>query len=158
MPETKEAKRPEAAADDAKEIQGTWKWVSGVINGEKDGLLPHTGTIVIGDGKITPVDGPDAGQVGQYRLDASVSPKTIDLTSPQGEVVRGIYSLSGDELRICMGKGPTAARPTKLDSTADPPTMLIVLKRQSREWKLPAAAEPEAKKAAGGPKRNRSSS
>ena len=84
--------------DDAKEIQGTWKLGSLVNEGKLEDPTPMT--FAIGGGKITTLEGPDAEESGQYRLDSTASPKTIDLIGGEGQVVRGIYSLSGDELKI----------------------------------------------------------
>jgi uncharacterized protein (TIGR03067 family) len=65
-----------------------------------------------------------------FKIDASTSPKSIDVTSNYGEdkgkTARGIYELEGTTLSICACyKGD---RPKKIVS--DSGIMLMVLKRQ----------------------------
>ena len=62
-----------AAGDDAQEIQGTWKAVSMVVEGQRD-AAPEL-TLVIGGGKITPFVGNDADATGEYRLDSDRIPE-----------------------------------------------------------------------------------
>ena len=131
-----------AVGDDAKEIQGTWKVVSLVNEGKLENPPPMT--FAIGGGKITTLEGPDAEESGQYRLDSTASPKTIDLIGGEGQVVRGIYSLSGDELKI-YATGHGSARPTEFESQPGSKTGILVLKRQSREWSHAVARKPGLK-------------
>jgi uncharacterized protein (TIGR03067 family) len=129
--------------DDAKEIQGTWKLVSTLPDsgpGEGTGM-----TFAFGGGKITPLEGPDAGESEQYRLDSSASPKTIDLIGPDAKVARGIYSLAGDDLKIYAAE-PGAARPTRFESRPGSEIGITVLRRQSREWSHPVASKLGLKK------------
>jgi uncharacterized protein (TIGR03067 family) len=148
-PAAKEAKKTETAVgDDAKDIEGTWKVVSLANDGSP--RAESEMIFVIGGGKITPIVGGKAKNTGRYDLDATTTPKSIDLLeSPRG-IARGIYSLSGDELKMCIAEKPGAPRPTKFEPEATSGTAVVVLKRQSREWKHPAAAEPETKEAAAG--------
>jgi uncharacterized protein (TIGR03067 family) len=121
--------------DDAKEIQGRWKAVSIIANGH-----PQTDVVIfeIGDGKITTVVDGQVKGTGQYRLDATLSPRTIDCVDPRAGTGAGIYSLSRDDLKICVAV-PGVARPTKFESTSG--SALLVLKRQSREWSHAAASK-----------------
>jgi uncharacterized protein (TIGR03067 family) len=128
-----------AVGDDAKEIQGTWKVVSLVEDGSPR-TEPET-ILVIGDGKITPIVDGKAEETGQYRLDSTALPRTIDVLEANSDVGRGVYSLAGDELKICIAGKPGTARPTKLESKPGSDTAMVVLKRQSREWKHPVASE-----------------
>jgi len=136
---------PAAEADDAKEIQGTWKVVSLVNEGKLEDPPPMT--FAIGGGKITTLEGPDAEESGQYRLDSTASPKTIDLIGPDAELLRGLYSLAGDELKICMGR-PGTERPAKFESGPGSTTAIMTLKRQSREWSHAVASKPGLKEPA----------
>jgi uncharacterized protein (TIGR03067 family) len=77
---------------------------------------------------------------GTFRLDPKQDPKTLDITQepglppgpkakvPQKEVLRCIYSLDGDTLKICYGLSPN--RPAAFKSTAQPAVGLVVLRRQ----------------------------
>jgi len=131
--------------DDAKEIQGTWKLVSTAAEGQTDTSPDET--MVIGGGKITLYEGSQAAETGQYRLDSTASPKSIDLVDADGQVAQGIYSLAGDDLKIWAAE-PAVARPKKFESQAGPNITVMVLKRQSRQWKHPSSLpSPNAKRA-----------
>jgi uncharacterized protein (TIGR03067 family) len=83
-----------------------------------------------------------------HRLDASKNPKQIDITisrinGPTVGVIKGIYVLDGDELRLClgeMGKDRPADFPEK-----PKPGEVLVLRRASSGAVPPAAkdAQPE---------------
>jgi uncharacterized protein (TIGR03067 family) len=136
---------PAAQADDAKEIQGTWKIVSAVAEGK-----PETApvmTFAIGGGKMTPVNGPQSGESGEYRLDSTALPKAIDIIEPGAKIARGIYTLAGDDLKICVAK-PGDPRPAKFESQPGIETAIIALKRQSREWSHAVASKPGLKEPA----------
>ena len=67
----------------------------------------------------------------QYCLDTSQEPKWIDLVSPKGKVLRGIYEFTADQLRIGMNFH-TAERATAFESSAAPNEALLVLRRSDR--------------------------
>jgi len=135
-----------AVGDDAKEIEGTWKVVSHVQYGD---LQPDPDTILlIGGGKITVIEGGEPHQTDRYRLDSNAWPRTIDITEARGDVYRGIYSLSGDDLKICIDGIRGTARPTKFESKRGSDTVLFVLKRESREWSHAGASKPGTKEPA----------
>ena len=85
-----------------------------------------------------------------HRLDASKNPKQIDITVTKGNresvgVIKGIYTLDDDELRLClgeMGKDRPAAFPDK-----PKPGDVLVLQRERWGTTPPAAknAKPEQK-------------
>ena len=110
VPEAKEAKPPEAAkGDDAKEIQGTWKVLS-FVHGGKTEADPGI-TLIIGGGVITVMSDGKATDTDKYEMNPKASPKTFDLTD-RGETAHGIYSLSGDDLKIVVPEPAAAPRPT----------------------------------------------
>jgi uncharacterized protein (TIGR03067 family) len=87
-------------------------------------LKPTTWTFK-GDKLTAVTEGAKAMEQG-YKLDAAKKPKTIDLSG--GLVaVEGIYTLDGDELKVCVG--PLGKRPTKFKAEEDT-QFLIVLKRE----------------------------
>ena len=49
-----------------------------------------------------------------YRIDPAQTPKHIDITTQFDTVLKGIYTFSGDELRICVAKAEDSARPIGL--------------------------------------------
>jgi uncharacterized protein (TIGR03067 family) len=70
-----------------------------------------------------------------FKLDPSKSPKEIDLLDNDTWVRRGIYSLDGDTLKLCLG-GPRVPRPTEFLTDADGGLIFLELRRQ------PGPAEP----------------
>jgi uncharacterized protein (TIGR03067 family) len=69
----------------------------------------------------------------RVKLDPSASPKLVDISvaggTQKGAVIKGIYQLKGDELKVCarvFGNG----RPTEFASPAGSSIVLLVLKRQ----------------------------
>ena len=58
---------------------------------------------------------------GTFTIDSQKSPKEIDLSikTPTGttDVMKAIYELNGDTLRIAMDVGPSGARPTSFQGT-----------------------------------------
>jgi uncharacterized protein (TIGR03067 family) len=98
----------------------------------------------------------DSGPITQryaHRLDAAKSPKQIDINvskvnGPPVGVIKGIYALEGDELRLClgeMGKDRAAAFPKE----PGPGEVLILLRATSgasppkAKEKQPAKSDPE---------------
>src|SRR5262245_62429271 len=81
-----------------------------------------------------------------HRLDASKNPKQINITITRGKgetvgVIKGIYVLEGDELRLClgeMGKDRPAAFPEKRK-----PGEVLVLQRERWGATPPAAKDPK---------------
>src|SRR5262249_3685871 len=91
---------------DAAKLDGTWKFVSGVKNGEKltaDQLKSQT--VTIAKNTLT-LKSPDATFVMKFELDTKKSPVGIKLEiteSPFGPGAKaaGIIELKGDELKLC---------------------------------------------------------
>ncbi len=103
-------------------IQGTWKLVRlDQVNHEPtkdDKAAWEAGVIkaVITADKIVYPDKSEA----TYKLDPTATPKRIDVTvKDDGKTVTvpGIYSLDGDELRLCIGRAGDAKPPASFDIT-----------------------------------------
>jgi uncharacterized protein (TIGR03067 family) len=94
----------DAAREAAKKLQGTWVVVSCEVEGEKvpEEILRKEVVrfIIRADTIALRVDGEPKGE-DRFRLDPKACPKTIDLTTKEGHRALGIYSLEGDQLRIC---------------------------------------------------------
>jgi uncharacterized protein (TIGR03067 family) len=56
--------------------------------------------VIKGDRMTLPIKD-DAKEVG-YKLDAGKDPKQINLLLEKGKTTRGIYSLKGDTLQLCV--------------------------------------------------------
>jgi RNA polymerase sigma factor (sigma-70 family) len=116
---------------DRDKLQGTWKVVAATLDGTTDGpevdQVKKQLEIVFKGDKLT------IKVAADYKLDPTTSPKQIDLSvsyAPEEErrTIRGIYDLSGDDLKLCLG-GPDTDRPTAFASEKGSRRMLLVLKR-----------------------------
>jgi RNA polymerase sigma-70 factor (ECF subfamily) len=150
---TNQTKDPSSAAKKEREpLQGDWQLVACTDNGHdvpRD-LVKQVRISFHGDRmKFTPplevqetqVEGEKKKHVeiklGQgdfemtFRLDAGSTPRGINLTVPEDiekrEVVRGIYSLKGDRLTVCLRAGD---RPTDFTSTPGSKRVLYVMERE----------------------------
>jgi RNA polymerase sigma factor (sigma-70 family) len=134
-------------ADDARLIQGTWRVIElhqvGVEPGEAEREALTKGAFKIqitADRLIYLADNSEA----KYRLDASKTPRVLELLSDDKVLARAIYELKGDDLKLCQGRKPEpgeeAMPPSHFDIKKAPkgtfPT-LMVMKREP-EKKDPA--------------------
>jgi uncharacterized protein (TIGR03067 family) len=115
--------------DDLAKMQGDWVPTEVVANGE---LLPKE---VISGLKLTIkgaeyfLQSADQPARGSFKLKASTSPKSIDVTTDSGDRAEGIYELSGDTLRVCHANNG-GARPTEFKSEAGADRLLATYKRK----------------------------
>jgi uncharacterized protein (TIGR03067 family) len=118
-------------ADDARDLaamKGTWS----VVSAERDGkdVTDATVTLTVDGAKVFVKRGDKQIFEGTAKLDASKSPKTIDVTQEsdgelKGKTIPGIYELDGDTLKVCSGK----ERPTDFTAAAGSGRFLRVYKR-----------------------------
>jgi uncharacterized protein (TIGR03067 family) len=111
-------------------LQGLWEIVA--IKHGKVGLL---GPAKVGDPMLVVGDKvhfKHKSWEGEYRfeLDATKEPKWIDtfIVEGEGEGVRGIYSLTQDEFKLCYNPG-SSKRPEELNTKVDFLRALFILKR-----------------------------
>lgn len=119
-----------AHAADKDKLQGYWKVEKAVRDGmempneERDKLkLEFKGD------KVIPHEGDRTEEAAEFVLDETKKPKAIDIKPPKGEekLVKGIYELTGDTLKICFARA--GERPTEFSSAAGSKMMFIQLKR-----------------------------
>jgi uncharacterized protein (TIGR03067 family) len=116
-----------------KKFQGTWTFESVETGGKGESAEDFKGmTLTFEGAKHTVKKGDEVIQVGTQKLDASKSPKTIDVTMTdgpnKGAVLLGIYEIDGDTLKVCFdleGK----KRPTEFKSAAGSQIFVAVHKR-----------------------------
>jgi uncharacterized protein (TIGR03067 family) len=118
-----------------KDLDGEWEAVSAARDG-KELVLPPGGPPVLtfrGDA-LTVQDGDESYQAS-LTIDAAKTPRTLDMTlvsgPRKGDVVRGLYEIKGDELRLCTA-GVGKERPEDLASTKGTGWMLMTLKRAKK--------------------------
>lgn len=108
-----------AADFDAKKLEGTWTFKSGMKAGTKAADESLKGEVVIkGDMMKMPL----GDMVFDIKLvvDGKKTPVEVDLEITkgpigEGEKRKGILSLEGDELKICYPADGSSDRPTKFD-------------------------------------------
>jgi uncharacterized protein (TIGR03067 family) len=117
---------------DSKDIQGKWIPLAAELSTKKypDEVL-KTMELVMADGKYTVKVGGQLDE-GTVKLDASTTPKAIDIMGTEGpnkgRTILAIYELKGDTLRICYDLGGKA-RPAEFKTEADRPLFLVTYKR-----------------------------
>jgi uncharacterized protein (TIGR03067 family) len=116
------------AADDVKsdskqdmeKMQGEWTMVSGSRDGQPipDEFVQSLRRTISGDKFSVKREG-ESLSAGTFKLDASKTPKTIDLTLTEGQAsgqtIQGIYELQGDTLKICYS-APGQPRPKEFSA------------------------------------------
>jgi uncharacterized protein (TIGR03067 family) len=128
------ARAQEQGKTDEEKIQGTWSFVSvekGGIDVNDDFVKDAKVTITVDRVKIA-AGGKDM-EAG-YKLDASKKPKHMDIVISDGGkelVLKGIYALDGDELKVCFG-GPADNRPTEFKSAGGSNEQMVVMKRDKQ--------------------------
>jgi len=125
-----------AAAQEKKDVpkelvpfQGTWK----VVKGELAGMpLPAKEIEAVrftfaGD-KITVKEGKrEKDDTGSFSVDVKKDPAEINLVSPKGETIPGIYKFDKDgKMTLAFVKGKDAARPKAFD---DKEAMVMVMEK-----------------------------
>jgi uncharacterized protein (TIGR03067 family) len=123
-------------------LQGTWTITTLEVDGQQMSA-PENSQIVIKGNRFTS-NGMGAEYAGTLKLDASASPRRLDMTFDTGHAKGitnpGIYELKGDKLKLCLATSGTV-RPIKFAST---PGSGIALETLTR-GKAPAAAKTKTK-------------
>jgi RNA polymerase sigma factor (sigma-70 family) len=124
---------PSKAPDDLKQLQGTWQAVALEHNGEKLSAEAVKGfNVAIGKDRVT-FHSTNGDSGAAFKLEPSSKPKVIWLehagAGRKVEMVRGIYALEGDRLRICVDNDEGKARPTEFATRPGSGLTLMVLER-----------------------------
>ncbi len=142
-------KEPPAAKreSDQERLQGDWEVVKTEVFGKDapEGEVTK-GVWTFRGEKLLTKSLQDSVIQSEVKLDEKAKPKTLDVTpidGPEGEkgkTFKGIYELTGDDLRLCMA-GPGLDRPTEFKTKEGAHILLFTLKRVKKE-------KPEADQAA----------
>jgi uncharacterized protein (TIGR03067 family) len=133
--DSKDGKGSATKADnerDLADIRGVWAVVSSEQDGSK---LPENGSDVAaevefsGDKMITRIAGKKDDEL-RFNLDGGKEPKWIDLLDEKGRREKGIYSLTGDSLKLCIAMRRRAPRPDGFSAAAGSKNTMMVLKRK----------------------------
>ncbi len=125
---------PMARADDLKAMEGRWTVEAMEAGGkavDSADLAKALAVTIAGDHyELMTDEGPDGGTL---KLDETQNPKTMDATDTEGievgKLIRAIYELSGDTLRVCYAVDGSA-RPTEFATKEDSPLLLVTYKRE----------------------------
>jgi RNA polymerase sigma factor (sigma-70 family) len=116
---------------DKDKLQGTWILVevtdAGKVISAEDIKAKNFEMVITGDKLTLPIRD-DAKQVA-YKLDPSKKPKEIDLSIEEGQTAKGIYSLEGSKLKLCVERAG-GERPTEFAAPKDSDRVLMVLKKK----------------------------
>ena len=118
--------------EDRKRIQGAWDVMSVTDGGRAVPAEKLKGAQIIltKDELIAIMEG-EKKVIGTYTLNPSEKPKHIDLKTEGKYVMKGIYELDGNSLKLCFNEDPTGARATAFESKKGSPNdLLFVLKRK----------------------------
>lgn len=118
-----------ARADDNKKdqaaLKGTWKVTKIVVNGQSPPDAEHA-ALEITEDQITPKVPNRDEKPAKYTLDASKSPKQIDVTV-DNDTMQGIYEIKEDTVKFCLCK--KGLRPSSFEATGQD-IILIEAKKQ----------------------------
>lgn len=125
-----------AAADDkndekkvtATPLEGSWKVVEASVNGKAEAKekLPNM-VFTFEGGKLTIAEGERKPDAGSFTADPKQDPAHLDMVSPKGDKVAGIYRLDKDgKLTLAFSKGKDATRPKSFDGKD---AVLLVLEK-----------------------------
>jgi uncharacterized protein (TIGR03067 family) len=124
----------EARANDGKQLlQGTWKVVKKVKNGEPEALKAAPTTLKFSGETITLSEGGEQKSQGTFTIDESKTPRHITLTGTTGQnagrTFEGIYQLEADTFKLAYSIGDNAGAPPK-DFAGGQGQAVEVLERQ----------------------------
>ena len=122
-----------AQADDLKAMEGTWKVEAAEAGGKpvESGDLKELVLKITGERYEVKIK--DKLDGGTLKLDEKQTPKTLDATDTEGldagKVVKAIYELTGDTMRVCYSLDG-GERPTELGTKEGSPWLLVTYKRE----------------------------
>ena len=124
-----------ARADDLKDMAGTWKVESAEAGGKKVESEDLNAIVVTITGDRYTVKLKDKLDAGTLKLDETQKPKTMDATDTEGfdagKVIKAIYELSGDTLKVCYTVDG-GERPTEMTTKEGSPVLMLVYKREKK--------------------------
>jgi len=134
----KEKDKAGDADKDKAALKGKWEPTSSESGGNKDDESEYKQFRVVFDGdKFSILKSGETHMKGTFKLDASQTPKRIDMTIEEGQEgdvkgksLAGIYELKDDELKWCFVPPDGGERPTSFTSQSGTSQILATLKRE----------------------------
>src|SRR5436190_16265588 len=124
----------EPAKKDLERLQGTWIMVALEVDGKPvpEDKIKDTKLVIKDNKYITHVKG--KSYETSFMLDPGKKPKAIDMVFGEGDkkdqVLRGIYVIDGDTLKICRGLRPEQQRPTEFGTWPNTSLFMVTWKRE----------------------------
>jgi uncharacterized protein (TIGR03067 family) len=119
------------AKKDKEKLAGKWTVVSSTLDGKEQDKSEDNSLTFDGDALTIHFKGKE--HKATFKIDPEKKPKQIDVTPTDGDekdkVLKGIYSLEKEDLKICIAHGEGKDRPTEFESKEDSQILLIVLKK-----------------------------
>jgi len=122
-----------AIQSELKRFEATWRFVSIEVDGKRvpEEAFKEDTLMLKGKQFTQTVQGRPTN--GAFKIDPTVTPKTIDIAFTDGEgktnTLKGIYELKGDTQKICIA-APGKPRPTEFVTKPDSGHVIQVLKRE----------------------------
>jgi uncharacterized protein (TIGR03067 family) len=115
------------AQKDQEKIQGFWKAVKATASGKElpADIVAEMKMEFAGDKAYDIEECKKAGEFS-FKLDPAKKPRHIDLLYKDGKKILGIYEVSGDTLKLCVGE---KKRPEAFTSPAGSDVILTVMQR-----------------------------
>lgn len=123
----------DAARKDLKRMQGSWVMAALEVDGK---LVPENklGTTLIIKGNKYTTRVKDKEFTTTFTLDPSKNPPAIDMVFVEGDnkdkVLKGIYKIEGDTLKICRGLSADKDRPTQFGTWPNTGIFMVTWKRK----------------------------
>jgi|GEM_PF-228509 len=133
---TQPGAQPAAPVPGGDSLDGTWKLTALIEDGAQvtdeqirwryanDGVFTIKGQTVSFN-----YPGTNVPRAVLFVKDSTVNPKTIDLIGSDKTGGRGIYTITGDSLVICIGEPGVNARPAEFSAKKGSPYVLMMLRR-----------------------------
>jgi uncharacterized protein (TIGR03067 family) len=122
-----------AHADDLQAMEGKWTIASAEAGGrnvDSEEMKALVVTIMGDHYELLTKEGPDGGSL---KLDETQTPKTMDATKTEGlvvgKVIKAIYEISGDTMRVCYALDGSA-RPAEFATKEGSPWLLVTYQRE----------------------------
>jgi uncharacterized protein (TIGR03067 family) len=126
----------EPAKKDLAALQGKWVMVALEVDGKPvpEDKIKDTFLIIKNNTYTTQVKG--KSHETTFTLDPAKKPKAIDMVFSEGDkkdrVLRGIYLIDGDTLKVCRGLQPEQERPTQFGTWPNTNLFLVTWKKASQ--------------------------
>lgn len=118
------------AADEFRKLQGTWVVLGGEHNGKPlEGI--QGGALTFKDQAFALRTASGRDYTGEVKIDASTSPRQIDLLHSDGTLWEAIYTVDGDAFKLnYVEAGGKDKRPTLFSTSSETEASIVVLRRK----------------------------